>query len=296
MMSAGGRLTLQAGSPIATVDQAGKSTAWYCPDKHGYIDTFYAGAWRTDGFLSGPTDQLGVQIDLTPLAANTLYRAFATYNGTAIVVLLFPNANITKAYGVDVNADALPGLPQWQGRWIGSIYTDASAGKVTTNLDYGQNRSYGLWNRYNQKDIRLNVGDAGVQYVPTNQYPAFVPYNNDPLNRANIFTDLPTLVDIGYHQSMFINSSVGGASGIIASVGWNGVSVGYWAKMAADNVYDETSFSSMARYVNPAAVGLNKASLMIAKANTPNSTVWGGSGSPIYPIDLNQVLIAKWRG
>lgn len=295
-MDAGGRLTLQPGSPIATVDQVGRNVAWYCPDKHGFVDTYYAGYWRTDSFLSGPTDQTGPSISFAGLAANTIYRVFAAYTGTGIAILPFANANLTKINGVDVNADALPGLPQYQGRWIGSILTDPTPEQVTTNLDYGKDRRYGVWNHDNQRDIRLNVGDAGVQYVPTNQYPAFQPYNNDPLNRATIFTDRPTLVDISYHQSMFINSSVGGASGIIASVGWNGTSVGYWGKMAADNIYDETSFSCMARYVNPAAQGVNVASLLIAKANTPNSTVWGGSGTPIYPIDLNQVLIAKWQG
>jgi hypothetical protein len=120
----------------------------------------------------------------------------------------------------------------------------------------------------------------------------------DEDNRGTPFTGLPTLVDVTYYQSAFINTMSGsGPSGILSLVGWDGVAVGYYIKNTSDNTYTEVGVSGEARYLNSNTVGLHTATMFIAKANGSGSTVWGAAPNPPWPLpNINSEMLISYRG
>jgi hypothetical protein len=164
----------------------------------------------------------------------------------------------------------------------------------------GQDRHWDVYNARNKEEIRLRViGDPGIYYCPSNQYPAWQPFHNNPANRANVFSGAPEAVDVEYCANTFIDTMLG-AYGIINVVGWNGAAKGSWDSNSSDNNQKCDSCTGIARYTNPNAVGLNTATMFIAAAVNSanrNSAAYGS-----FPVEhagneeLNCQLIAAWKG
>lgn len=183
-----GRLTPVSNTPVITGDSSAATVIYYTP---------WSGLWNPihNGTTIIPY-QLSGQLQLTltsAQASNGIYDVFLAYNGGTPVIGTGPSwaagtsgsvtpgscargtgsggTALTRLNGVLVNAAAVSltwntgsgnntlSVPANQGIYLGSIYVDATAGQVTCNLSYGQNRKYGVWNMYNRVPILLSVGD-----------------------------------------------------------------------------------------------------------------------------------------
>lgn len=307
-----GRLTLVPGTPEMTADVTSPSV-WYAPYGGGDSFPVLDGTltWQSVRYTASAMDQVGaVLTGGAKWTAGSSRDIFGTSTGAICSGPAWPASDriarlLIKYNGIDINSAALTcdtsattsvPCPQYQCTYLGSINSSVS-GQLTAQFSYGQNRKFEIWTAYawNQIGIALHVGFIIPTIVPTNQYPAWVPFNNDALNRANVFTGMPTLVDVVYHQNSFVNSGSGPA-GTIAVVGWNGMSVGHATVNSSDTSTVAGSVGGVAEYVNPAAVGLNTATMFVAKANAATSTLFGGVASAGFSPEANSVLFAKYKG
>jgi hypothetical protein len=315
----GGRLTLVAGDPVmsAGVDVT-SPTLWYAPYNNDSFPVLgITGNWATITFSSSPTDTIGPSISGgAKWSAGTSRDVFGTVTGAICTGPAWPapdlaSRQLARYNGLLVTAAAIPcdtsasdaiSCPQYQCTYLGSINSSVT-GQLTVHFSYGLNRRWEVWSAHNQIDVTLHVGLIGGDYVPTNQYGSslpnagFLPFKGNYGTVANVFTGLPTKVDVAWHENSFINSAVGGPSGTLAAIGWNGVVCGYWAINSSDTSNLEDSAGGVAHYVNSNAVGLNTAGMFVAKANASNSTIRGGASVPPWTTnELNSVLLASFRG
>jgi len=317
-MIPGGRLTLVSGKAVMDADTT-STTLFYAPynsDTFPVLDGSLV--WQIKTFTTSPTDQVGASMaGGAKWAAGSSRDVFGSISGTicsgpAWPASDLPSRKMVRYNGVlvnsiavtcDTSASASISCPQFQCTYLGSINSSV-AGQLTAQFSYGTDRKFEVWTAYaqNQINITLHVGLIGGDYIPSNQYAAaspnagFLPFNNNTTVRANVFTGLPTHVDVAFHESAFINS-LSGPSGTLAAIGWNGVVSGYWTINSSDNNLEADSAGGVARYSNSAAVGLNTAGMYIAKANTATSTIRGGASSPPWTTkELNSCLLATFKG
>lgn len=307
-----GRLTLVAAHPLMTADVTSQ-TLWYAPYDSGnsYPNLDGSLTWQNVVYTASPTDQVGASISCAGLVAGNSYDVFGLANGSigfgpAWTASDDASRGLIRYGGIKVNSAPLTvsgaSVPQYQATWLGSVHCSVS-GQLTAHFNYGQDRKFEVWTAYaqNQVDIVLHVGEtlnSGV-FVPTNSYQGhnFLPFNGDATNRANVFTGAPTLVDVTYHQNMFINSAVAGPSGAIAEIEWNGLPVGFQECFSSDTATMESTTSGAARYMNSCALGLNIATMTVACANHPTSTVFSGvAGVTNEYAEANQVMLVRYRG
>jgi hypothetical protein len=312
-MIPGGRITLVSGQPLMSADVT-SATLWYAPYNSDTFPVFDGSAWQQVTFSSSPSDQVGPSLSCgSKWSAGTSRDVFGLANGMICTGPAWPapddiSRNLIRYNGVKVNSAAMTldtsatasvSVPQYQATWLGSIHNSV-AGQLSYLASYGQDRKCEIWTAYdwNQVDIVLHVGvvlPTGV-WVPTNQYPAWAPFNNDAMNRGTPFTGAPTLVDNTYYQSAFINSQYG-ASGLISVVGWDGVGLGYWNKFSSDLTNMASSISGEARYLAEHSVGVHTATMFVAKVNTPKSTAWSGAPNPPWTHpEFNQEMLIRYRG
>lgn len=80
-----GRLTLSPGESVPTADQIGKQVLYYGPCGQGKSLSIYSGgSWGTYDYTSGPTDQVGLSLDLAGSAnwpAGSIHDVFAILIG-----------------------------------------------------------------------------------------------------------------------------------------------------------------------------------------------------------------------
>lgn len=311
----GGRLTLESGEPIMTgSDQVNKDRFYYAPYMGDRVPVFDGAQWQLLQFTTDALDQIGSSLVLSGAwSANTSYHVFATAGGFVTgpgwTTTLSGLVQLIRLNGVRVNAAEMATRGTagtstclaYRGSYLGSITIGPTAGVLTAHFGYGQLRRWDIWNAYHQEDIWLSVGEmlGAETYTPTNQYPDWVPFNDDPDNSATVFSGLPTVVEALYHQSGFIYT-LDGAAALVAAVGWNGDGVGYWGKYSFDNSgpdhFVAAGMAGTAHYVNKSAVGVNTATMFVAGANTWNCELWGGSNNPAYSEDLNSVMLVRWKG
>jgi len=182
-----------------------------------------------------------------------------------------------------------------------------------------QARRVGFWNRYNQLPLTLQVvapwndgpscavfkpgGDPNVTcWVPTNQYPAWVPFANDAANKATVFTGAPQDVAVDYHQSGFANTTAGPAS-FVFTVGWDGASCGYWRGGGVDSPIGATPFEGgnggAAHCPVAASVGAHTATQFVAGANTLSGIIFWSGYNPAalpagYSIDYDNLMTVRY--
>jgi hypothetical protein len=319
----GGRLTLIAGAPVMGADQIGTQLLYYAPYKmRAGVPVVGAAGWEERSFLYGPTDQVGAVLNLGGSAAWPAATGFHVYWSEAFNVLctgpgwltrLGAQAQLTRYDGVPVNASEIVCLtsggvsfvcPPYKATLLGSILTDA-AGTLTAHFEHGQDRKCGVWNAHQQEDIVLNVahpppsGQPFVSFVPGagQAYPNFVPFNNNPANKATVVCGLPQAIDIAYYQNGFVNTGAA-ASGYAAAVGWNGNVRGVWFKPSHDDTGAYSGKSGHARYIAKDAAGINTATMMVCRLNNASSTVWGLQTdlAPGMGQEANQMMYVRWRG
>lgn len=310
----GGRLTLVAGEPVMSSD-ATSATLYLAPYKSSTFRRFNGSSWQSESFVSSPTDQVGASMQGgAKWAAGTQRDVFGAAGGVLCTGPAWSGPSLSArgmlryegmiVNGATVTCDTSPSAsitcPQYECTYLGSISTSA-AGQLTAHFGYGKDRKFEVWNAYNQEKIVLHVGPVGTAtYVPTNQYPAWVPYGNDATNRANIFTGLPTEVDVSYHSNFFVYSP-SGPSGVIALIAWDGVDQGFHAIASSDASGVAAVFGGQAaRYNNSAVLGVHTATMGVEKANAAYSTVFGAvvTGPPnnYTSAEGNAMMLARYKG
>jgi hypothetical protein len=185
------------------------------------------------------------------------------------------------------------------GTYVGSIFTDGTAGQISCHVDYGQSRRWGIWNAYNRKKIILQAGDATASWAYTTV--AIRASNNASGNSLTTFTGLPEEnVEILFRQK-----AQGGAASAVAQViarwqtgiGWNSTSAMSGYAPTAGIRVSGTSIDTLldaeltARYMALPTIGINVATCLetfIAGNGTPTVTYSGGSDE--------MLMTATWDG
>jgi hypothetical protein len=184
--------------------------------------------------------------------------------------------------------------------YVGSINLSV-AGQLIVDFSEDFDRKWEVYNAYNKRPIFLRVitQERDFQYCPVNEYPAWQSWNNNPLNRATIFTGDPEAVEIRYLQQIFLDS-LSGSYGILTAVGWNGVSQGKWGGGTQDATSFAGGLTNVAEYANPAALGMNVATMFVAAAvnSVSRASRIESAAGPIwgYNADANVLMSVKYQG
>lgn len=207
------------------------------------------------------------------------------------------------AYDVFIDAGVFRFAPmnvaRSDGHYVGSINVSV-AGQLTAHFSEDYNRKFEVYNAYNQRTLILRVitQERGLLYCPTNQYPAWQPFNNNALNRGTIITGLPEAVEVTYYQSGFLNTQ-SGAYGLLNAIGWNSTTApsGPNGGGAHDDINFVGGVRMIALYDEPAATGVNVATMLVGAAVNSLSRESRINSAPTSgAIDGNGVLLIKWRG
>lgn len=307
-MLPGGRLTLMSGKPVMDAD-ATSPTLWYAPYISDTYPVFNGTAWQTITFSFSPTDQVGASMVGNSKWTVGQHDVFGTISGAICTGPAWPGSDLpsrnlirrngilvnTLSFICDTSGTTTFACPQYQCTYLGSI-NPSVVGQLTATFSYGQDRKFEAWNAYNQVDIVLHVGANNVGYMPTNQYPTFAYFNSSALNRGIFFSGLPTNLDVGYFQAMFINSG-SGPSGLLHAVCLNGLTnVGVWGGASSDTNTVAGGAKNEAHYNASAVVGQNTLAMCVAKANAATSTIWGGTSAYAPNLEVNGVMYVSYKG
>lgn len=203
-----GRLSLVTGTPVPATNQASKTTVYYaytegdiCPVKFGSImlpvrmlsepsltlnssNSPASTILDVFGFLDSGTFRIGSLAWSTSSAGSS---SRGTGGGTPELeyfqgVLVNTNSMTLK------NGASSYSVAAQEGTYLGSYYTDTTAGQVSCHIGYGQNRKWGVWNAYNRRPIAMRVGDSTSSWnYATASYRAS---NDDADNSAIVFFGL----------------------------------------------------------------------------------------------------------
>jgi hypothetical protein len=227
-------------------------------------------------------------------------------------------AGIVRYGGIPVNAadmtvrlnggeEAL--VPAHQATWVATIRTNPNSVTLTKHESLGQDRRCGVWSPHNQEDIILrvlppsppgavwNLGSCGCQY------PAWVPFNHDSANGADVLTGAPTPVSVSYRQNGFLNSS-GGPTAFIGLVGWDGLPAGTYNTKSTDTNGITLGTGGPAEYTAVRAFGKHRATMLVGAANNlGGATLFGAGVASVTPAaaasidnDHNQMMLVRYRG
>ena len=304
-----GYLTPVSNTPIITGDSIAATVIYYTP---------FLGTWAAihNGTIIIPYRFSQMQLTLsTSQAANNIYDVYLVYNSGTPVIGAGPSwaagsggsiaagscARGTGGGGAAVSRSSTTGL--WvntasmsliyntgsgnntitvaagQGILLGSIFVDASAGQVTCNRSYGQNRKQGVANAYNHWPITLKAGDGiGGKPSLTSSWGAFLSANNS----------LTTFTCLADEEQSFRSSLsiIANNNGILnAGIGYNSTSVLSGTVTWGPRANAEAEAGSSAFYDALPALGIQLVTLLV---NTNlDGTVSGG--------EQYNCLTAKWR-
>lgn len=317
LLPPGGRGSLVSDKSVMTSDVV-SSTLYYPRHSSNRIPVLDASmTWQTFRFTASATAADGLAMaGGAKWVAGSKYDAFANADGVMCTGPAWPASDTAArrliqydgiwvndaALTCDTSATTLISCPQYRCTYLTSIAPSVT-GQLSANFGYGRDRKMEVWTPYvqNQIPIVMHVGAANGTCKPTNQYndaplPNFAALCGDTLAKGTVFTGLPTVVDAIWHEAIFADSAtVGQPSGALTAVGWDGVPVGFWGKASFDSLAS-ASLTPVAHYVNHSAVGVHAVSMMVAKANNPNSTVYGAAGYPWPLPDFNSAMFVRYQG
>ena len=188
IFTAGGRLTLQTGTPVMTTSQTAKTTVYYSP----YISQWcpiYDGTTMVMADLGGELSNVTTNSSTgkagpAAVTTNSNYDLFVwndagTYRLTRGPVWTSDTARGSGAgttelvivKGVHLNANAITNGPAAQrGTYVGTVRSNGSSqidyqiGAIATG---GTPGIIGIWNRYNRVDVKMFVGDSTDAWIYT---------------------------------------------------------------------------------------------------------------------------------
>lgn len=321
-MTPGGYLTINQGNLVVAGDLQSQKL-WYAPDgRWARVPVFDGSAWQTVSFLASPMDQIGWELNLG--GASTFppgaYHVFATLTpngyglavGSAWSTSAGAQAQWLRYDGIDVlassmslrygpNAGDVFTCDAFKATWLGSILLATNGTLQVTSLK-GQLRRWDVWNRHNKKPLHVRViqpdttGAGAINWVPTNNYPNFLPFNNNANNKATVFSGAEEDIDCQYSQSGFLDTR-GGPAAIIAAIGWDSnAAAGHFGKASNDVTGLLMGLNARAWHVQKSAIGPHTVTMLCAMANTPGATFWSGDSRTDRPQECNQIMHVRWQG
>ncbi len=151
-----GRLTLTSGDPEGNTSVSGGSTLYYSPYCGDRLALYYNSAWSLYSFAE-------TSLDLSALAADTVYDVFACYNGSAVTLeaLAWSSASarataLTRQNGVYVKS----GDPTR--RYLGTVRTTATAGTSANT----ENKRF-VYNYYNKLPFAVKTANSNASWTYT---------------------------------------------------------------------------------------------------------------------------------
>ena len=183
-----------------------------------------------------------------------------------------------------------------QGIYLGSIYIDATAGQVSVQRVYGQNRKWGIYNAYNRTPVYLKSGDPASSWNystsalrASNGAPAswssteFNAGSGTACNGFTVFDGLgESMIDVSLGQN--VQSSTGGDT--LIAVGVNSLlQTGLGAYVAPQGNGAQRVFGR-ANYVSPPLLGINT---FVSLENGG-----GGTGVQFLGTQANMMLYAQY--
>lgn len=313
-----GRLTLTSGTPVLASDLTNADIVYYTPYVGNLVPIY-------NGSTMIPTEFSELTLTLTSSqASNTLYDVFVFNNSGVLTLVTGPawststagsgargtgasTTQLSRIKGVwtnTVSMTARNGASSYTvgaglGTYLGSLYIDNSAGRVSCHVSYGQVRKWGVWNAYNRVPIVLQAGDATASWnYLTNTIRAS---NNASSNSLTVFTGLPEeMIDLTFIQSVQ-GGAVSAVSQVIATwntgIGWNSTTAFSGQKSSQSLRIDGSSidflgtYTGVARYMATPTIGINVATCLeitTATNGSPSVNYQGGSD--------DMILTAVYRG
>lgn len=200
-----GYLTPTSGVPVITADATSVTSIFYTAMVGNTVPIFGGSTFSQQQFASD------LQLTLTAAhAANTIYDVLVFLNSGVLTLVTGPawatstpgsgargtgpgTTQLQRVNGIRVNAVQITGrngantftIPASQATYLGSIWTDGTAGQVTCHRSWGQNRKFGVYNEYNKAPITLQAGDNTASWTNAGLWRAS---NNTPnAYSANVF-------------------------------------------------------------------------------------------------------------
>lgn len=301
-----GRLTLTSATPVLTTDTSSIGQFFYTPFVGNLVPIY-------NGTTMIPTEfsEIGVTL-VSAHAANTIYDVFVFSNSGVLTLVTGPawssstagscsrgsgasTTELTRVKGIWVNAVAITGrngsstysIGANLATYLGSIYVDSSAGLLTCNLSYGQNRKWGVWNAYNRVPIKLIAGDSTASWTNPGSLRSS---NNNSANKLTVFCGLAEeIAEVSFVQTM--NAAFSSQTCTMAiGIGLNTASsVGKVGAVVAGNTSTAGSVTAdgKAEYLLTPRLGINNI-LALESSNGGTATFSGGND--------DMVLSATWRG
>jgi hypothetical protein len=325
----GGRLTLVSGQPEMPQTSDYTSMAlYYAPFTGDTIPIFDGATWASCPFTSGPLDTVGLSMaGGAKWLANSQRDVFVVLVGGSTVLATgpaWPSSSVSArglvrrsgiwvnaaSMALDLSATSSVTVPANQAAWLGSIDIGSTAGTLQALFTQGQNRRCDVWNVYNQREIALEVGcppasaTLPVVWLPANQFPALVAFNNDLSNSGRYFTGLPQNIDREYSQSCFINTYGHGAGGVTISICEDSLTNPTTTKgfssdcESAATGYFESGLSVTSHSIHRSSVGGHRAIMGVAGSNHfTGVTLYGMDPRAIYGSpDRLHALWLKYQG
>lgn len=291
-----GRLTPVNNTPVVTGDVTAASVIYYTP---------YTGALTPihNGTVFVPYQFTQLQLTLTSSqAANSIYDVFIIYNSGSPVIGVGPSwTNATagsctrgtgagttqisrNSFGFLVNAVSINityntgsgnntvVVGSGQALYLGSIWIDSSAGKVTCNYSFGQSRKFGVWNYYNRVPIILMGGDNTASWTYNSLTVRAA--NGNSANNVSVFAGVAEEAFDATYSTNYPGSSSTGA------VTFGGIGLGINSTTAFAGRYTQTEFISstfkglplLASYTSPPLLGINTIYCLEAATSVPSLT------------------------
>jgi hypothetical protein len=306
-------------SPMPSSDQSAKDTVYYRPDRGNLVPVSDGTSIRVRAF-----SELSLTLNSNHVA-NGIYDVFLFEDSGTLTLGTGPVWNTVTAgsgargtgsgtteldvlNGLKVNKVAMTArngsttysVAAKAGMFLGTIAIDASAGKVTCHVSYGQSRKWGISNAYNKRLIILKGGDTGSSWsYGTNT----LRYSNaDSTNSVTTLDCLPEeQIDLSFNQIVnLLSNSVRSSTTMEAriNIGQNGVtSVGKIGQfrvgtslVAGGSGYDGGIGDLLAQYDCPPTLGLNT---WYCLEQTPQAI---GDSFTYQSTSTGMLLKAKWMG
>ena len=206
------------------------------------------------------------------------------------------------AYDVFVTGGAMSFAPfnSWRGRWrvmsVRSMFL--LPGQLTCNFSLDCNRKFEVYNAYHQRSLLLRVitQERDMTYSPKNS--SYLPFDNrNPLNCGTIITgSAGGKFEVIYNPAGYIDS-LSGPYALLNAVGWNGNAAGPGGGGTHDDSNTAAGVRMLALYSDPAVIGVNVATMLVAaRVYTNNDLSRIDSAPSTPPMDGDGVMYIKWNG
>lgn len=303
-----GYASLASGTPRITSDLSAQGTIYYAFDKGCHVPIKYDGALYAVRLLSEPT----LVLDSTGHTSGSIYDiGFILSNGAPVFCTspawdtLTPGSSargtgsstpeLTRFNGVLVNANAFTArsnstdysVAAGEFTYIGTIVCSAN-GQVTCTPAYGQNRKWGVWNQYNQRQIVMKMGDATASWTMAASTSTRQSNSASGNTVAALVGEAGTAIEIDFRQD-FNHSSGTSIGECLPGVGVNSTSTasGFRGTVTLNSSTDPNRMAT-ARHVIHDGLGLNN--LNALESNS------GGGGVDVTGTEAGMQFVVRYMG